>query len=88
MQIENFREESPASTTAAYFDIYFPQAKCTYRNWRIIRGKKGKFISAPAFKVTMPDGSYQFLPYIEYSEERGKEFMKKVYDALKELGYI
>jgi DNA-binding cell septation regulator SpoVG len=88
LQIENYRQESPASSTAAYFDIHFPASRCTYRNFRIVRGKKGMFVAPPSFKKMMPDGSSTYVPYIEFSEEKGKEFMKKIYDALKELGYI
>lgn len=88
MQIENIREEPPSSSTSIYFDIYFPNVQCTYRNWRVVRGKKGKFVAAPCFKKDGPEGQPTYVPYIEYSAEKGKEFMKKVYDALKELGYI
>lgn len=88
MQIENYRQQPETSTTEAYFDVYFPNSQCRYRNLRLIRGKKGKFVAMPCFKVETPEGKPQFLPYVEYSEEKGKEFMRKVYDALKESGFF
>lgn len=88
MEIENLREEVVGSNLATLFDIYLPAAKMRLRNFRIIPGKKGKFVSSPSFKTTDREGNPKYIPYFEFSEEKNKEFMKKVYETLKDKGII
>lgn len=83
IEIENYREQSPQGSVQAMFDIYLPKMQLRFRNYRLIRTKKGaKFISSPSFKQE-EDGKDAYIPYIEFSKERNDEFVKQVMEQLK-----
>lgn len=88
MQIENFRMQPATSSTIAIFDIYFPNSSCTFRNFRLVKGKKGHFVCAPSFREEKDDGTVKYIPYVEYSPEKSREFFKKIYDTLKDTNLI
>jgi hypothetical protein len=83
IEIENYREQSPQGSVVAIFDIYLPKMQLRFRNYRLIRTKKGaKFISAPSFKHE-EGGKESYVPYIEFSKDRTEEFVKQVMEQLK-----
>lgn len=87
MEIENYREQSPNGSVQAIFDIYLPKMQLRFRNFRLIRTKKGaRFINAPAFKEEV-NGKEVYTPLVEFSKERQEEFNRQVLDILKDFGH-
>ena len=88
IRIENYRSENQGSTIAI-FDIYLEKLQLTLRNWKLIRTKKGQlFVSAPAFGQPHPTDEFvkkTWIPYVEWSEERNKDFQAKVLEAVRPL---
>lgn len=66
------------------FDIYLgSQWGITYKRWRLIRGKKGHFLSAPSYGVDDGNGKKKWFPYIEMSPEKKHNFETKVMELVK-----
>jgi hypothetical protein len=86
MEILNYRTETRGSVIAS-FDIYFPKMSLTLRNYRLLRSGKtgGMYISPPAFGKDNgdPSGKKEWIPYIEWSKEKGVELQKQVLELLK-----
>ena len=78
MKIENYREGSPTDKYVAIFDIHWPaQFGMVFKNWKLIRGKKGDFLAGPSFMVET-NGEKKFYQYIEFTQEKKKDFEEKV----------
>ena len=79
IEIENYREQPPVGNLIAIFDVYLSDEQVRYRNLRMVKGKKGNFISFPSFVITGDDGEKKtFTPYIEFSKEKQDRFFKEV----------
>ena len=87
IKIENFRDQPRTGSVLALFDVYIPERSLTYRNLKLIKGKKGTFVTFPAFATEGPDGKKEYTPYVEYSKEKQAEFFKRVKEELKPFGY-
>lgn len=85
MEILNFRDVPNDPYTIGTFDIYFgPKSGMTLKKYKLLRSKKGHiYFSGPAYRVDFPDGSKKWEPYVEFNEERGKDFKDAVMEALK-----
>jgi hypothetical protein len=84
MEILNYEEQPKGSFNISIFTVYLPNAHLSIHKVRLNRSKKGHlFISLPAFGIDQPDGSRKWQPYIEWFQEKGKEFNEKVLEALK-----
>jgi hypothetical protein len=83
MEIVNYREGTPSDKYVGIFDIYLGSVwGVTYRNWRLVHGKHGLFISGPSFSVGEPPDK-KYFQYIEFSAEKKKDFENKILDLLK-----
>lgn len=83
MKIENFREEAQGSFAVAIFDVYWPEARLTFRNLRLGRSKKGHhFVSFPSFKVERGEKP-EYVAYFQFSDEKQREFLNKVRTELE-----
>lgn len=86
VEIENYRQQPIGGTVQAIFDIWLPNIKLRFRNWKLIQTKKGhKFVAAPAFAVDGIEGKKDFIPYVEFEKERAADFNKTVLEKLKEF---
>lgn len=84
MKIENYREQPSEGNVLAIFDIYFETWQMTFRNWKLIRSKKGTtFVSGPSFSTTELNGEKKFHPLIEFTTEKKRDFETKVMEALQ-----
>lgn len=83
MEIENYREELPGQAVIATFDVYLPKMQLNLRNFRLIKSKKGHlFVTPPSFKDKSLDGE-RWIPLIEFSRDKQKEFLNKILGRLK-----
>jgi hypothetical protein len=84
MEILNYEKQAAGGFTVAVFTVYLPSANLSLHKVRLNRSKKGNlFVSLPSFGVEQPDGSKKWMPYMEWSQEKGREFNEKVMEALK-----
>lgn len=84
MEVLNYQPQLPGKSTIALFSVYIQSFRLTLHKLRLIRTKKGHLlVSLPAYSVDQPDGTKKWLPYIEFSAEKNKEFLEKVFEALK-----
>jgi hypothetical protein len=84
MEIENYREQPAGGSVVAIFDIAWPaQFGLTFRNWKLIRSKKGNlFITGPSYSEVQHNGDKKWLPFIDFNKEKKESFEKKVLEAL------
>lgn len=86
MEITNYREQSSGAKFIAYFDVYFPALQLTLRNLKLIKSSKGHyFIGFPAFLEDPAAREKKFIPYMEFSKDRGQEFQKKCKELLEDM---
>lgn len=89
MKIENYREEPSSNLyTVALFDLYLPNIGLTFQNLKLNKAKKGHhYISFPSFMHSEdPEtGRKIFKPYYFFSDEKQKEFERKIMDELSYL---
>jgi len=85
MEILNFEHQPSGSFAIATFDIYFgPAWGMTLRKFRLCKSKNGhSFIQSPSYKKGEENGKPIFAPYVDFSQEKGKDFSKNVMDLLK-----
>ena len=87
MQIENYREQNPATKYVALFDIYLPYWQMTLHNWKLWKGKHGYYTTGPSYCIENPtvEGTMEkkFHPYISFSKEKQKEFQNGLLAALE-----
>lgn len=85
MQILNFTEVPNDQFVLATFDIYLgDKSGMTLRKYKLCRSKKGHmYLGRPSYKETAPDGSNVWKPYVEFTEDRNKDFSASVFEALK-----
>lgn len=58
--------------------------KVTFHRLKLMRSKKGHlYISYPCFKENKDDPASKWIPFVEMSLERKKEFEKKLREALE-----
>jgi hypothetical protein len=56
----------------------------TFKKWRLRQSKKGNYwVQGPSYSVENEKGEKDWLPYIEFSPEKKKDFERKVIEALK-----
>jgi hypothetical protein len=83
LEIENYKENSSSASTLAEFSVYIAPYRLRFHRLRLIKTKSGKLIiGLPSYGVDQPDGQKKWHPYIEWSQEKGKEFHAKVMEAL------
>ena len=86
MEINNYREQPAGAKFIAYFDVYFPALQLTLRNLKLIRSQKGHhFIGFPAFCEDFHGAEKKFIPYMEFSKDRGQEFQTKCKELLEDM---
>lgn len=86
MEIKNYRECAANGKDIAIFDIWLPSFGATLRNYRIVRKKTGGwFVSAPSFCEANADGTKTWIPYLDFSEVRKKDFYDKLMHMLKDV---
>ena len=78
MEIENFKVESKGQVVAT-FDIFLERMELTFRKFRVVRGTKGLFASAPSFK----DENDDFIPYVEFAGNKNVAFKKMLMELLE-----
>ncbi len=84
MQIENYCQSAPGDKQLATFDVYIPEWQLTFRKFRLIKAKNGnEFVGVPSYCIEDPEGNKNWIHYFQFSEERGKEFMKGILEELK-----
>ena len=86
IEILNFQDGLPGTPTLGTFSVYIPSYKMTIHKFRVIRTKTGKLIIGyPSYRTeTMGiNGKPTYLPYFEFSKEKGLEFDQAVMNALK-----
>ncbi len=85
MQVLNYEDvlRNTSSSVIGTFDIFFPGWGMTFKKWKLIRTKKGSlFACGPAFSTEKPDGMKQYQPYIQFSNEKAKDFQHKILELL------
>lgn len=83
MEIKNWREQSTIGPVLAIFDVYFPKTTEVKRNIKYMLSKKGSnYFSFPSFSEEDDQGNKKWYPYYSYSEERQKDFINALYEAI------
>lgn len=84
MEIKNWRELSTMGPVLALFDVYFPKTTEVKRNIKYMLSKKGgNYFSFPSVCEEDAGGNKKWLPAYNYSEERQKEFINALYEAVE-----
>ena len=84
MEIENYNELPPGKSVIAEFSVYLPGAKMRIHKMKVLKNKHGgKYVGFPAYGVEQDDGRKKWMPFLEFTEEKAKEFQEKVLEALK-----
>jgi len=83
IQILNYQDVMGNQYTAATFEIYFPSWQMTWVGVKLIKTKKGGYmIGLPTKSEKRDDGKFNFIPYIKFSDQKGKDFQKEVLHLL------
>ena len=83
MEIKNWRDQSIIGPVLAIFDVYFPKTTEVKRNIKYMLSKKGtNYFAFPSFCEEDEQGNKKWFPVYHYSEERQKDFINALYEAV------
>ncbi len=83
MEILNYKEIPPGGNMLATFSVYIEPWKLKIHNCKVFRKKDGGFFFRAPQYCEEVNGQKKWYPIIEFSKERGEEFVKKVMEELK-----
>jgi DNA-binding cell septation regulator SpoVG len=65
------------------FSIYFPQLDVTVRDFKLMAGKNGDWVSSPSREYQDPEGKKKYFAFFVVGDKRKEGFQKSCIEALQ-----
>jgi DNA-binding cell septation regulator SpoVG len=82
MEIKDVKQVNKNSLKLV-FSIYFPQLDLTVRDFKLMEGKNGPWISAPSREYQDSEGKKKYFAFFVVGDARKEMFQKTCMDLLK-----
>lgn len=84
MEILNYHEQPPGGSLIAVFSVQTQWA--TFHRIKLFRTRNGGFtIGLPSYAEENREGKTIWHPYVEFSQEKEREFKKGILDIVKAM---